>query len=176
MHVSPHAPRLKHLFLDLEDTVISPVVSSHSTSWADTELINCDKVKNFIAQYQPDYLHVFSFAVWNPEDLASFNWSVRPRLEKALGMEFSTVPLMDTDILEACCNRKWLKSEEVSRKQVIAFWGKQDAFRLYTQQKYGSPEGPMQEVVLIDDKVTSEEFLMPGLRLRGRLIEITEIL
>lgn len=175
MHETLQEPLLKHLFLDLENTVISPVVSSHVSSWADTELINTLQVKAFLDSYRPDYLHVFSFAIWNQDDLAGFNWSVRPRLEKAFGMQFSTVPLLDTDIRDACCNRKWLKSEDVGRKQVIDYWGKQDAFRLYAQQKYGQPQGILQEVVLLDDQVTSEEFFMPSLRLKGRLIDIAEI-
>ena len=71
---------VKHLFLDLEDTVITSVM----TGWADTEIINRDKVKDFLAAFKPDFVHIFSFAIWHAEALASFEGSVKPRLEKAL--------------------------------------------------------------------------------------------
>jgi hypothetical protein len=167
------APAVKHLFLDLEDTVITPVVDD----WANTELINCEKVKSFIEQFQPNYVNIFSFAVWHAQDLAEFNWSVRPRLEKALEVPLTSVPLLDTDILQACCNAKWISSKRVHRKDVINFWGKQEAFRLFTMNKYGRIDSTQisHEVVLLDDQVHHEEFLLPKLGLRGRLLNIGEI-
>jgi hypothetical protein len=164
---------VKHLFLDLEDTVITAI----ETGWADTELMNIEKVKTFMAEFQPDFVHIFSFAIWHEEDLASFEWSIRQRLEKALGVAIHSVPMLDTDILKACCNSKWIAHEVVTRREVIDFWGKQDGFRLFVRNKLAKHASThiVTDVVLLDDMVEHEEFAFPAQGLRGRILNISEI-
>jgi len=163
---------VRHLFLDLEDTVITPVMEG----WHNCELINIKKVRAFMHQWQPQYLHLFSFAVWNRQELALFNQHVRPQLESALGMSLSTAPTVDDDILKACCAIRMMSPQRVDFSEMSAFWGKHDAFRLFVQHRFcrGLREVPV-EVALLDDAVLDERFEWPRWKLRGELINIDEL-
>ncbi len=163
---------VRHLFLDLEDTVITPVVEG----WHNCELINIDKVRAFMQDWQPHYVHLLSFAVWNPRELALFNQHVRPMLEAALGMPLSSTATVDDDILPACCKVRSMSAERVDFSEMSAFWGKHDAFRLFMQHRFcrGLREVPV-EVALLDDAVMHERFEWPRWKIRGELINIDEM-
>ena len=88
------------LFLDLEDTVIT----SAGDGWHLSELIlpNIERLKRYIEEVKPDSVHVFSFAIWNDEELMKFNKSIRGHLEEALGIQFAHVFTTDGEITPAC--------------------------------------------------------------------------
>lgn len=163
---------VRHLFLDLEDTVITPVLNG----WHNTELINMEKVTAFIQKWQPDSVHLFSFAVWNASELDKFNRHTRPMLEAALGKRLSFTPTVDDNILPACCRVKGMSPERVDFSEMSAFWGKHDAFRLYVQDLFcrGARATPV-EVVLLDDAVMHEVFDWPSKQLRGQILNIDEM-
>lgn len=163
---------IRHLYLDLEDTVITPVVEG----WHNLELINIEKVRALMAQWQPHYLHLFSFAVWNKQELALFNEHARPQLEKELGMRLNTAATVDDDILPACCAVRMMSPSKVDFSEMSAFWGKHDAFRLFVQHRFcrGTREVPV-EVALLDDAVMDERFEWPRWKLRGELINIDDL-
>lgn len=164
---------MKHLFLDLEDTVITPVMNG----WENTELINVQKIKAFMTEFQPDQLHVFSFAIWNVTERDRFNRHTRPAIELSLNMKFGLVPTVDDDIIFACCRMMSIDPGSVDFSEMSNFWGKQGAFRLNMlfkhQQTY--THGIDTEVVLLDDAVVNETFSFPGLRLTGRILNIDQL-
>lgn len=162
----------RHLFLDLEDTVITTV----ENGWATAQVINSRKVRDFILKFNPHYVHVFSFAIWNAEDVADFNRHVRPYVESNLGIKFVNVPTLDVEILSECCKSMNINKSTVTRRDVIDFWGKQEAFRLYARSLFGKPlDGVQTDIVLLDDMVTEEKFCFPKIRLNGQILNISDI-
>lgn len=162
--------RARHLFLDLEDTVITPTAEG----WHQSELIwgKLEPIQAFIHAWRPEQVHLFSFALHTLDDLVSFNKWIRPRLENALGMPLVWTPLTDTDILPACCSVKGLRARTVDFSDMSAFWSKQDAFRLFVQHWSAKKGHPGIDAVLFDDMVLDESFEFPALALRGRLFNI----
>ena len=164
----------KHLFLDLEDTIITPVMNG----WWKTELINLDKIKGIIEQFQPDQVNIFSFALHNDFEREGFNAGTRPMIEQALGRKFSSVPIVENEIINVCCNAKWISPERVDFMDIRDFWGKHDAFRLWCQEMFKNSwaSGKQDtEVMLLDDDVVNENFEWPDLHVKGRIIDITTV-
>jgi hypothetical protein len=164
---------VRHLFLDLEDTVITPVTEG----WFNTHLINVEKVKAFIAEYKPTHVHLFSFAIWNVAQRDRFNQGTRLMLERALGITLSLVPTVDDDIIPICCKVMGMGREAVDFSEMSNFWGKQIAFKLCMQDmfKHASKHDVDTEVVLLDDVVFNEHFFWPDARVRGRILNIDQL-
>lgn len=161
------------LFIDLEDTVIKPVL----TGWYNTELINIDKVKSFIAKVQPSQVHIFSFAIHDVIQREHFNNALRPFLEETLGVKFTLVPTVDDDILPTCIKVMNLGNNSVDFDDLVCFWGKQGAFKLNMQhlaQTVLSGEANI-EVILLDDCVFNETFEWPDLGVKGSIVNINSI-
>jgi hypothetical protein len=160
----------KHLFLDLEDTVITPVMDG----WFNTHMINVAKVRKFIAEFKPDAVHLFSFAIWNQEELKRFNLGTRPMLENSLGIKLSGVPTVDDEIIPVCCRVKGIDPGRVNFSDMSDFWGKHDAFRLNMMHMFKNTHehDTDVEVVLLDDAVMNETFEWPDLRVKGRILNI----
>lgn len=161
------------MWLDLEDTVITPVVEG----WWKVELINIEKVKAVMAKFQPDFLHIFSFAVWDEYQREQFNAAVRPHLEKALGMPFSLVPTVDDDILPVCCKVMGMSPSTVDFQEMSNFWGKHEAFRLCMRNMFSktAQHGVIGEVMLLDDAVFNETFMWPDLKVKGCILNIDQL-
>lgn len=160
----------RHLFLDLEDTVITPVVDG----WPNAQLINVEKVKKFIAEFKPDAVHLFSFAIWNVEEKKRFQLFVQPRLENALGIILSGIPTVDDEILPVCCKVMNLGNDSVDFSELSNFWGKHEAFRLNMRHTFRHTKlfGHWVEVALLDDAVFNENFEWPDMKVRGRVINV----
>lgn len=161
---------IRHLYLDLEDTVITPQLEG----WLAVDVINIPQVKQFIQTWAPDYVHIFSFAIYHSEDLEGFNRSLRARLERVLGVEFSSVPRLDFEIKEACCNETWIHESHVTRQEIIDFFGKQGSFRHFVKQKFQHTQVPI-EVAFLDDMVFTEKFDWPTLGIKGLIQNVTEL-
>lgn len=161
---------MKVLHLDLEDTIIEPV----SNGWFNTRLMNVDKVKTVIDKFQPDEVHVFSFAVWDPRQLALFNMGTRERIERVLGVKIVAVPTVDEDIVPACCAVLGLSPTTVTFQEVSDFWGKDGAFKLYLRHIYKNNSTPL-EVLLLDDAVYNETFEYPNINVKGQIVNILEL-
>jgi hypothetical protein len=160
----------RHLWLDLEDTVILPVING----WQNTEVINIDRVKAFMSEFKPHVVNVFSFAIWNHQQLSLFNRDARPALESALGVCFSLVPTVDDDILPVCTKMKNLGNDSVTFSDMSDFWGKQEAFRLYIRDLYKSNSTHV-KVAFLDDAVYNEFFNWPNLKVKGQILNIDEM-
>lgn len=158
---------MKHLWLDLESTVITPVLEG----WFRTEVINVAKVKAFIEEFQPDQVHIFSFAIWDQEQLERFTEGTRPMLEEALGVTFDRCPTVDGDILPACCEVMKISMSTLLFSDLVDFWGKHEAFRLYLRGVFGRSASASTHV-LLDDVVFNEEFHWPDMKITGRILNI----
>jgi hypothetical protein len=87
----------RHLFLDLEDTIITPVMEG----WFRTEMINIEKTRAIINQFKPDAVHIFSFAIHNSHELDLFNQGTKEMIEKTLGIKLHARPTTDDIIFIA---------------------------------------------------------------------------
>lgn len=165
----------KHLWLDLESTIITPVLEG----WWNTELMNVEKIKKIMTEFQPDTVNIFSFAIHNDKERADFLLSgTKAMVEKALGCTISSVPTVENEIIEKCCNAKWISHKTVDFMDIRDFWGKQDAFRLWTQEVFKNNWKMWEqetEVMLLDDDVKNETFEWPDLHIKGRIINIDTI-
>lgn len=163
----------RHLFLDLEDTVIQPVTQG----WFHTELVNIPKVRRFIKEWEPDEIHLFSFAVHNAHELSGFNRGTRPMLEEALGRKIRLTPTVDDDILPACCRLQRLSPQHTTFTEMVEFWGKQTAFRMFLREQHRKlfPRTSLDEplhVAFLDDAVFDEDFSWPVENIHGRVLNV----
>lgn len=160
----------RHIFLDLEDTVITPA----GDGWHRCQLLpgSLAKIRAYLQAWAPAQVHLFSFALSDAVELAKFNQSIRPALEDALGCSLRMTPLSDTDVLPACCRIRGLHPRRVDFEDMSNFWSKQDSFRLFVQDWSARQQHPGLDVVLFDDAVVEESFEFPHLGIRGHLFNI----
>ena len=159
----PQALR-RELWLDLESTVITPVIEG----WWKSELINVEKVKDVIASFAPHRINIFSFAIWNSLEREKFNQGTRPMLEQALGVELNLVLTVDEDIIPACCKEMGIQPVMVDFQEMSNFWSKQGAFRLCMRSHAANHRRhnlnlPL-HVLLLDDAVYNEVMRWPDLQ------------
>lgn len=165
---------MKILFLDLENTIITPVIDG----WRNVHLINVDKIRKIADSMRPDQLNIFSFAVHTEHDQKSFKMGLGPRIEQALGRAISFVPIVDTDIKNACCNARKIGIEAVDFSDMTTFWGKQDAFKLYVRSIYAntwSTWSQETDLAFLDDDVVDEDFTFPSLHITGKIRNIDNL-
>lgn len=160
---SPQALR-RELWLDLEDTVITPVVNG----WFNTQLINVQKIKDVIASFAPHRINVFSFAIWNQQERQRFDMGTREMIEKAFGFKFNLVLNVDDDIIPICCRQMGIEPSTVDFQEMSNFWSKQGAFRLCMRHhainhRRHNPNLPL-HVLLLDDAVYNETLRWPDLQ------------
>jgi len=165
---------IRHLFLDLEDTVITPVTAD---GWQHSELIttNIELVKRIITEWNPECVSIFSFALWDKKDLDDFNTIIRGKLEEAIGRKLSFVWTLDDDIVPMSCAEKCRSHGYTTRREVREFWGKQDSFKLCIKhffQAGARDGGPTIEAMLLDDDVYEEFFSWPTYNIHGSIFNI----
>lgn len=120
-----------------------------------------------MADFKPDSVHIFSFAIWNEHERNGFSAFVRPMLERALGVTLGLVPTVDTDIIPVCCKIANLHPSTVDFQEMSNFWGKQGAFRLVARHHAHSHRRhsnlPL-HLALLDDAVYNEQVVWPDLQ------------
>lgn len=163
---------VRHLHLDLEDTVIEPVVNGWPNTIAIPEKLK--QIRRFIEIFKPHHVHIFSFAVWNEREHMMFCTYTKEYLERVLKVKFITVPTVDDDIIPYAARAIRMSPEVVSFQDASDFWGKGESFRLYLKHLWKDlPEqGRHVEAVLIDDAVENENFEWPDLHIKGRLLNV----
>lgn len=158
--------KTRELWLDLEDTIITPVLNG----WLNTQLINTEKIRQIQQEFRPDSIHIFSFAIWDQFQLRAFDHGTRPMLEDFLGVKLGVVPTVDDDIIPACCKVMNLAPSTVDFQEMSNFWVKQESFRLFLRAKPRKVE-----VLFLDDVVTDETFAFPSLGISGKILNIDMI-
>jgi hypothetical protein len=161
---------ISHLFLDLEDTIIAPVVEG----WTDTYMINVERVRHFINEFNPAYVHIFSFAIWNEHDKKAFQLFVQPKIERALGIKLTMIPTVDRDIIPACCEVMKLHPSKVNLHEMSDFWGKHDAFRHFVRKQFKAAIIE-RNIVLLDDMVFNEQFCWPDINIKGHILNVESL-
>jgi hypothetical protein len=150
--------------LDLEDTVVTPIVSG----WPNFDVINVEKVQQVLTGFEPHTVNIFSFAIWNNQERDLFNTHCRPHLERALGVTFNQVLSVDDDIIPACCRQMKISPKHVDFQEMSNFWSKQGAFRLWMRQHASNlrRHQPNQQLhaLLLDDVVYNERLVWPDLQ------------
>ncbi len=139
--------------------------------WFNTHLMNVQKIKDFIAEFKPEFVHLFSFAVWNQAELARFNLGLQPMLEDAFDFKLCTTWTVDDDIIPMCCSVMHLGQGSVTFNEASEFWSKHESFRLCMRHTFKDTIGET-EVVLLDDAVINENFEWPDLQIKGRILNI----
>jgi hypothetical protein len=126
--------------------------------WFNTHMINVEKLCRFIAEFQPDRVNLFSFAIWNDEQRKLFNMGTRPMLENSLGITLNLVLAVDEDMIPICCREMGMSSEAVDFAEMSNFWSKQGAFRLCMRRhaKNLKRHGNSLHAILLDDVVFDE--------------------
>lgn len=158
---------MKHLFLDLEDTVITPVVNG----WDNTELINRELIKQIVEAFKPDFVHIFSFALHNKHEVEEFKLWVRPSLEAILGMPICVTPDMD-EMIEPAVARSLNWHRDTVDFQDIVNLGKQLTFRLYVEDMFKNSSKTPIEVMLVDDTVVDETWEWPDRNIKGTFVRV----
>lgn len=164
----------KYLFLDLEETIITPI----ENGWQAVDLINVEKIKRIIAEFKPDVVSIFSFAIWNDHELGQFDKYLREILETELNVKFVEVYVVDTDIIPMACAVRRMAASTVDLSEVCAFWGKHEAFRLVVRSQFGDAWenfDAITEVMLVDDTVLNETWDWPDLKISGKIVNIKSI-
>lgn len=153
-------------FLDLEDTVVEPLLQG----WAAFTPAACVRaVGRELRRFAPDEVHIFSFAVSTPADIAGFREHVQPWLEREIGHKVAAIHSTDADIIPAAAAVMKLHRKKVDFSDLVDFWGKAEAFRLFVRHHFSGLPTPT-EVLLIDDAVLDEDFRWPKLGVSGRLV------
>ena len=153
------------LWLDLEDTVIEPVLKG----WGNVSIIpsKIEKIKKFMKEFKPDEVNIFSFAIHNDFEKRGFEHFVKPWLEEKLECKFTLIPTVDDEIKSACCAQLMLARNAVTFSDMVEFWGKQIAFKLFIRHHFHN-----QEVTLCDDAVHDEITFLPGNNTRIEIFNI----
>ena len=141
---------VRHLFLDLEDTVITPVIEE----WATAELINVQKILNFIHDYNPDTLNIFSFALHNDFELNGFrNSGTQMMIERVFNTNLIRMPTVEY-MIDIFTKHMRLGQGSVDFIDFTHMVGKQNAFRIYVKEIGRNHD----EFILLDDVVFREKF------------------
>ena len=158
-----------HLFLDLEGTVITPVLDG----WHNAEILNLDRVKDVIWKEQPLTVNIFSFALHTEADLSSFNGRIRNALEKELGVEFTWIPTVQ-QIKGATCAARHLHPGKVDLDDLSSFFSKHESFRLFVREhtRFPTARNAHRKFILIDDNVWNEKWSWEDRNVSGEIIHV----
>lgn len=158
-------------FIDLEDTVIAPVLQG----WPAAEPIAlANTVRQFLEVWEPDEVRVFSFAIHSEEDLKGFESHVQPWLERLLGFKIAQRPQTIQDIIEEVSKMRRLHPSKVGFSDLVDFLGKGGAFKECMRSEGRKNDGDL-EVVLLDDCVEDETFEFPAVGVVGRLVNVERL-
>lgn len=124
---------MKRVFLDLEGTIID--------MWDNPVLINVDKIRDFLAKHNVSEIEIFSFAIWDENDVNAFD-DIKESLEKNLCVNIKTThPLNDVSKIVNKFNHFQLKAIETA-----SLWGKARSFEDFIDATHENSH-----CILIDD-------------------------
>lgn len=159
----------KILFLDLEDTIITPV----TTGWHNIDLINLEKIKSFILENKITTLNIFSFAIWNESEKEKFSDKCLPWIESELGHKVSFIPTVDSHIINACCLQKGLNRSTVDFSDLGAFWSKDIAFMLCIKEWFKDKTD--NHCFLLDDVVENVDMFFSKNNLKISILNVDKL-
>ena len=161
---------MKMLFLDLEDTIITPAFEG----WHLCELINVEKIKAFIAHHNIEVVSLFSFAIHNQREKELFIKHNRVMIENALGIKIFEIPTMDDHIIPACCREKGIHQSTLDFGDVVAFWSKDISFILFLKDKFKTNKYE-HEIFFLDDAISDMNFSFPKQNFTAQCFNIDQL-
>lgn len=135
------------LWLDLEQTVI--------VSWYELELINIQKIKEFIKSRNFDQFHIWSYAIQTDEDIDYFNTNIKGMLELALEVNISFAPSIDQIIHKLFQKEVFLYENRI---EFMSFHDKGTSFHKFV--KLIKPFNKDHNHTLIDDCVDNTKIFL----------------
>ena len=130
------------IFLDLEQTII--------TSWDEGLLCNATRVRDFLADQKTKTFTVFSFAVWNNKDQATFEKIHRRPLERALDCRVKHCPSVE-DFMKADTSLTGVHFNSVT--DFVSIRGKVGAFTNWVRFN------GIKHAILVDDVVPNVDII-----------------
>jgi len=164
---------MKLLFLDLEDTIITPTLAG----WTSCEVLGnfcIHRLLPFMRTERFDRIGIFSFAIDNAADKDKFATQLQGFIEKFLGVKFTIIPHVE-EIVAALRVVSGINGE-LPLADVVSFWGKAGAFHKWIRWMHS--QGRLQgvdEIVFIDDSVETETWLMFKETLEVRVLNIEDV-
>lgn len=147
------------LFLDLEGTIIR--------SWHDPEIINLEKIKGYIREFGVTKVCIFSYAIRNETDQATFEKQYRGFLEEKLGVTITQVPTVEH--IKQPCLKFYPKAVPMYDFEFVNVWTKQRAFIDNCTHRYITDNAVC---VLLDDVVQNMTMVIEDKNLTIRTIKI----
>lgn len=170
MNTEPKSVR--HLFLDLEDTVIT----SAADGWERTECINQDRIEKVLNEFKPDFIHLFSFAIWNNDELEKFKQTTLFLVQRVHKIKIDLMWTVDDDIIPMCAKELGLNKSTIEFSDASAFWSKHQSFRLCMRQHFKNRDSDLPvQVMLLDDAVFTETFEWRDMNLTGIVQNVDEL-
>lgn len=124
-------------FLDLEGTVID--------NWSSPDLVNIDRVRNFLKRQNASKVDIFSFAIWSKHDQDVFREKLKTPLENVLDVKIQQFPSVeDMRAVDQGVTSTWFDSAV----EFMQIRGKQNAFILWVNANF-----PNCHCILVDDIV-----------------------
>jgi hypothetical protein len=147
------------IWLDLEQTIIS--------TWEDPVACNIEKVSAFLEELNPQFVNIFSFAVWNSRDQRIFHERLKPWLSNLLGVQINSCPCLD-DI-----RREAFSGTVLDNTEMTSMFGKAGVFDRFIRATRGSGVFILVDDV-VDDSVTVRR-LPNGCTQRIHLVNVDNI-
>jgi hypothetical protein len=127
------------VFVDLEETLVR--------SWHDLTPINHDKVEKFLSEHGRR-VEIFSFAIWGPNDMKTFDLKVCPFIEREFGLH--VVEAHDFGVIHDVIKK--YTGVHFESYEISSIWGKARSFEDYCLS-FGRENW---EYVLLDDTVVDK--------------------
>lgn len=155
MHTTPDL-----VFLDLEETIIH--------SFSNPLLCNVQKIRKYLRKHSIKEIHIFSFAIYNIADQATFEREMKPAIEEALGVTVLSWPSV-RDMLKADYELTGVYFDGGTEvHDYITIRGKPQGFINYVNSKWN-----YDYAVLIDDIVPNQTVIFHDPKCQVDLINVT---
>lgn len=161
---------VKHLYLDLEDTVITPVTAG----WLTGEIITAHIATVRKLCQWADRVSIFSFAVGSASDRDGFR-EIQKWLEDAIGCDIAHVPTCDEIQAVIATHKKFAHGPGFfDFDDMCCFYGKEGAFDLWIKKRWlDGAYADGDQIMLLDDTIEqTSERTMRNLRDSGKGITI----
>jgi len=144
----------KRVFVDLEETLVR--------SWDNPVAINHREVVSFTMKHGEE-VELFSFAVWDDNDVEKFREKMQAGIEKEFGIKIIKVwPC--SEIFKRV--RHWT-GVQFEDHEVASIWGKERGFEDFCHS-LGNPDT---EFVLLDDTVRNKTICLPDRNVKIKFVK-----
>ena len=126
------------VFLDLEQTIID--------EWSNPVLINVGKISNFLRQNNVDEIEIFSFAIWDENDVQGF-YDMKEALEDVLSVRITIAHRLENVAKIVNKHNRF----QLELAETVSLWGKAKTFEDFIEATCRDSH-----CILIDDVVPTK--------------------